>query len=155
MDTLIDLIERGGVFSDISGSTPLEILSNLIKTIELPAKINRDALLKAVLERENLMSTSVGKGIALPHPRNPIISDPSDQFVVIAFLKQRTDWKALDGVPVHTLILIVSASAKLHLRTLSMINFFCQEESFRELLQNRASKEEIITVIKSAESTWM
>jgi PTS system nitrogen regulatory IIA component len=100
------------------------------------------------------MSTAVGHGISLPHPRNPLITDTHEQFVAIAFPKRNVDWSALDGAPVHTVILIVSASAKLHLRTLSQINFFCQQESFRALLENRASREEIIKVIGDAEEAW-
>jgi len=152
--SLIKLIENGGVFSDIQGTTPLEILTNLVKVIKIPDGINRDELLKAVLERETLMPTAVGKGIALPHPRNPIITNPDDQFIIIGFLKYRIDWKALDGKPVHSIFLIVSSSAKLHLHTLSRINFFCQEESFRSLLESRASKEKIIQVIEETEIAW-
>jgi PTS system nitrogen regulatory IIA component len=64
------------------------------------------------------------------------------------------DWKALDGKPVHTALLIVSASAKLHLHTLSRINFFCQQEGFRELLERRADLEEITKTIREAEAAW-
>jgi PTS system nitrogen regulatory IIA component len=151
---LIQLIEQGGVVSDIPGATPLEVLTNLIKTVMLPPEISREVLVQAVLEREALMSTAVGHGIALPHPRNPIIANPQDQFVVIGFLRRQVDWKALDGKPVHTALLIVSSSAKLHLHTLSRINFFCQQESFRELLQNRVSRQRIIEVIQEAERAW-
>jgi PTS system nitrogen regulatory IIA component len=51
-------------------------------------------------------------------------------------------------------ILIVSASAKLHLQTLSQINFLCQQESFRELLKKRSSLAEICGAIEEAEKAW-
>jgi PTS system nitrogen regulatory IIA component len=153
-NSLIQLIERGGLFPDISGASPLEVLTHLIQLIPLPVMINRQDLLKAVLEREALMPTGIGHGIALPHPRNPLITDPQDQFLVIGFLQQPVDWKALDSKPVHTLLLMVSASAKLHLHSLSRINFFCQQESFRDLLQSRSSQQRIIDVIRETESTW-
>ncbi|MDR2486320.1 MAG: PTS sugar transporter subunit IIA [Treponema sp.] len=151
---LIQLIKRGGVFSDLPGANPLEVLTGLIQTVPLPDGISREGLLKAVLEREALMPTAIGNGIALPHPRNPIITGPQDQFVVIGFPRQQVDWKALDGKPVHTLLLIVSSSAKLHLRTLSQISFFCHQETFRDLLQKQASQQHIIDVIQEAEGAW-
>ncbi|MDR3342982.1 MAG: PTS sugar transporter subunit IIA [Treponema sp.] len=151
---LITLIEQGKICQGIPGTTPLEVLTNIFHAIPVPAPVNRDVLLKAVLEREALMPTAIGHGIALPHPRNPLIIDPTEQFVTIAFLQQPVDWKALDGNPVCTLLLIVSASAKLHLHTLARINFFCQQGSFRELLENRASQGEIIAFIRKAEAAW-
>jgi PTS system nitrogen regulatory IIA component len=112
------------------------------------------ALLKAVLEREALMSTAVGSGIALPHPRQPFITDPAEQFVTVAYTEQGLNWQALDGKPVHTVILIISASAKMHLHTLSWINFFCRQESFRAQLENRAPAADILKTIEETERTW-
>jgi PTS system nitrogen regulatory IIA component len=151
---LIQLIERGGIFFNVPGSTPAEVLCGLIKELTLPAGINREQLLQAVLEREALMSTAVGHGIALPHPRNSIVSGAQDECVAVGFLSRAVDWRALDREAVHTVLLIVSASAKSHLHTLSRINFFCHQESFRELLRNRASLQRISEVIRAAENAW-
>ena len=151
---LIELIKRGGGFRTIPGAGPQELLANLIGVIDLPPSVDRAALLSAVLEREALMTTAVGNGIALPHPRNPLLTESAEQFVTLAFTEQGLQWEALDGKPVHTVILIVSASAKLHLHTLSRLNFFCQQESFRVQLENRASPEEILKTIEETERTW-
>lgn len=151
---LIQLIEKAGVFPDLPGTVPAEVLSSLIAIMPLPESLNRGALLQAVLEREALMSTAVGYGIALPHPRNPIIASPHDQCAAVGYLRRPVDWKALDRRPVHTVLLIVSSSAKAHLHTLSSITFFCQQESFRELLQNRAPQQQIIDAIREAEKAW-
>jgi PTS system nitrogen regulatory IIA component len=178
---LIDLITRGGVLYQVPGTTPKEVITGIVETIRLPeallaeppasappvaggskpagplvkpTKAERSRLLDAVLEREALMSTAVGHGIALPHPRNPLITDRDDQFVTIAFLKEPVDWHSLDGEPVRTAILIISASPKLHLNTLSRLNFFCQQERFRALLAACAPQEEIIDVIRTAEAAW-
>ena len=150
---LIPLIKRGGIVSGVPGTNPGEVLAQVIGAIHSPA-IDRGWLLSAVLEREALMSTAIGRGIALPHPRNPPVTAPDDQFITIAFLENPVDWNSLDGAPVHTAILIVSASPKLHLRSLSQLNFFCHQDNFRALLENRASPEEIIAVIQSSEQTW-
>lgn len=153
-ESLAVLVEQGGIFYDVPGTSPEKILAELIA--RLPGEIVplRDVLLKAVLEREALMSTGIGRGIALPHPRNPVITDENKQFVAIAFPRIPVDWKALDANAVHTVLLIVSASARLHLHTLSKVNFLCRQEEFLELLQKRASREAIITAIGEAEKTW-
>jgi PTS system nitrogen regulatory IIA component len=157
-ETLFTLINRGGVYYRVPGSGVRELLGNLIGGLELPpeldAAIDRERLLKAALEREELMTTAVGRGIALPHPRNPLITDSARQFVALAFPEQPVNWNALDGEKVHTAIFIVSASPKLHLRTLSRINYFCQQETFRGILARRAPREEIIRVIAESEQAW-
>jgi PTS system nitrogen regulatory IIA component len=130
------------------------LLKNLIGTIDIPPSVDRKTLLNAVLEREALMSTAIGNGIALPHPRHPLLTESSDQFVTIAYTEQGLQWEALDGSPVHTVILIVSASARMHLHTLSRINFFCQQESFRVQLRNRVPAAEILKNIEEIERTW-
>jgi PTS system nitrogen regulatory IIA component len=151
---LVNLIQRGGVFHHIRGNTPGEVLKTLINSLPILPSIDREQLLETILEREALMSTAIGKGIALPHPRTPLITDPNEQRVVIAFPDQEVDWNALDGEAVHTVMLIVSASTKLHLHTLSEINFLCRQEKFYALLKNRSSMEEIIHAVKSTEQTW-
>ena len=163
-----ELIENGGVYYDVEGSSPRETLGSLINALALKGEVccfGNDIppsgncvpqllLLQAVMEREALMSTSIGYGIAIPHPRNPLIDNPKGQFASLAFLKQPVDWNSIDRKPVDTLLLVVSASAKMHLRTLSKITFFSREEKFQKLLKERAPKEEIIKYIKDTEGEW-
>ena len=149
---LAELISRGGVYKGVKGSTPREALTALIDA--LPSSLREARLLEAVLEREALMSTGIGGGIALPHPRNPLVQSESEQFAALAFLERAVDWNSLDGEKVDTLLLIVSSSAKLHLQTLSVINYFCRQENFCRLLRERAAGEEIISFINEAEKNW-
>jgi PTS system nitrogen regulatory IIA component len=151
---LADLIEKGGVYYRIPGNSPEEVLAALIGSLKTSFPVSGEELLRACLEREALMSTSVGGGIALPHPRNPMAADGDSQFAALGFLEHPVDWSALDAKPVDTIFFIVSASAKLHLHTLSRINFFCQDDAFLALLKNRASGEAIIKYIKETEQDW-
>jgi PTS system nitrogen regulatory IIA component len=158
--SLAELIERGGVLYNVLGNSPQEILTGIINTVPVPLSIDnalsidKGGLLKAVLEREALMSTGIGKGIALPHPRNPVIRDGEQQFVTIAFPARPVDWNALDGKPVHTIMLIAAASAKEHLHILSKLNFLSQQENFYHLLRAGASRDEITGFIREAERAW-
>ena len=159
---LDELITKGGIYRGVRGSTPREVLAELIGVLspsmsvgKMPAATMPAAkLLEAVLEREALMSTGIGGGIALPHPRNPIFLSESDQYTALAFLERPVSWNSLDGEQVDTLFLIVSASAKQHLQTLSEINYFCRMENFHRLLKKRASLEELLSFIKETEKNW-
>ncbi len=153
-NSLIKILDRGGIFYNIPGTSVKEVMNNFTAMIHLPPELDKEALLKAVLEREQLMSTGIGNGIALPHPRNPLLEKTEHQSIFIGFPENNIDWKALDGKPIHTVILIVSASPKLHLHTLSKVSFLCREESFLQLLQNRSSAEQLRKAIQEAEAAW-
>ncbi|MDR2159284.1 MAG: PTS sugar transporter subunit IIA [Treponema sp.] len=151
---LADLVARGGIHYDVEGNSPRELLTGLIARISLPPYIEKERLLAAMLEREELMPTGIGDGIALPHPRNPVVDRGDRQFVSVAFPARPVPWNALDGKAVHTVILIVSASPKCHLYTLSKINFLCKQDRFYALLEERAAAETIIAAIGEAERAW-
>ena len=153
-EELADLVDRGGIYYDVEGDSPQELLTGIINHISLPPYIEKERLLKAMLEREDLMPTGIGDGIALPHPRNPVVDRGDRQFVSVVFPARPVPWNALDGKAVHTAILIVSASPKCHLYTLSKINFLCKQERFYALLEGHAAAEKIITAIREAERAW-
>ena len=155
-DTLAQLIERGGIYYDVSGSTRKEIIANVIDGLQdnlLPNK--KEALFQAVMEREALISTGMENGIALPHPRTPMLEADEKPFAVISFpLSAVSDWPTPDNNKVNAVFLIVSKSPKQHLGVMSRISFLCQQEKFYKLLSARASKDKIIAEIKKAETEW-
>ena len=153
-ESLADIIERGGLYRDISGVSPVEVITNLIGSLPILPSVPADTMLGAVLERETLMPTGIGRGIALPHPRNPFIPPDGEQFISIAYLKNPVDWKSLDGEKVDTLILIISASAKQHLGALSKINFLCRQDSFLRMFREKAGMDDLLAYIREAEKQW-
>jgi PTS system nitrogen regulatory IIA component len=156
--SLAELVERGGVYYNVFGANPKELLATAIGLLP-PSSIDPQDLYREILEREALVSTAIGRGIALPHPRNPmskegVSSGEGEPFVTIIFPVQPLDWNAPDGAKVHTVILIVSSSAKQHLDTLSKINFLCKQEKFYSLIKARFPEEQIVAAIREAETKW-
>lgn len=149
-----NLIVNGGIHYDILGATVQEVLHNAIAAVPTPARISKEDIFAALLNREEMMSTAIGRGIAIPHPRNPIITDIEDASVSLCFLKTPLDFGALDGLPVHTLFVLLTASPRRHLEVLSKISYLCQLDDFLQLLQKRASAADIISFIKAKESAW-
>ncbi|MDR2716668.1 MAG: PTS sugar transporter subunit IIA [Treponema sp.] len=159
--SLASLVERGGIYYNVSGSNPQELLAGVIELLPPVPSLDPKELYREILEREALMSTGVGRGIALPHPRNPLLGEEGggatkggDPLVSVIFPIQPLDWNTHDGSKVHTVFLIVSSSAKQHLNTLSKINFLCQQEKFYSLIKARSSQEDIIAAIREAEASW-
>jgi PTS system nitrogen regulatory IIA component len=152
-DSLAQLVKRGGIYYDISGSSKEEVVSKIIEKISMPLP-KRAALLQAVMEREALISTGIEKGIAIPHPRTPMLDENEEPFVAIAFPSQKLNWETPDNSEVHTVFLIVSKSPKQHTDVLSKINYLCQQEIFYALISTRTSKDKIISAIEEAEKFW-
>ncbi len=148
------LISSGGIHYDIPGATVPEVLHNAIAALRGPANISREEIFAALLNREALMSTAIGRGIAIPHPRNPIITDIEDASVSLCFLKEPLDFGALDGLPVHTLFVLLTPNPRRHLEVLSKISYLCQMGDFLQLLQKRAPASEIIDFIRVREQAW-
>jgi nitrogen PTS system EIIA component len=101
-----------------------------------------------------LMPTAIGKGIAIPHPRNPIITDLKNASVSICCLESPIDFGSLDNQPVHTLFILLTATPKMHLEVLSKISYLCQDESFLLLLKEQSSKEIILEYVRKRELDW-
>jgi len=154
--SLAALVERGGVYYDVPGANPKELIDSVIGLMPPIESVTPEELRRQIMEREALVSTGIGHGIALPHPRNPALgSSNAPPLVAIAFPVMPIDWNTQDGSKVHTVFLIISASAKQHLNTLSKINFLCQKEKFHSLIEARVSKKEIVAAIKEAENSWV
>lgn len=148
------LVRSGGIHYDIPGATVPEVLHNAIAAVPTPLHISKDEILAALLNREEMMSTAVGRGIAIPHPRNPIITDIEDASVSICFLKHPLDFGALDGLPVHTLFVLLTANPRRHLEVLTKISYLCQVADFLQLLQKRAAFADILDFIQAKETAW-
>ena len=148
------LITNGGIHYDIPGATVQEVLHSAITAAPTPAGISKEDIFAALLNREELMSTAIGRGIAIPHPRNPIITNIEDASVSLCFLQTPLDFRALDGLPVHTLFVLLTANPRRHLEVLSKISYLCQLDDFLLLLQKRSSAADIISFITAKESAW-
>jgi nitrogen PTS system EIIA component len=152
--SLAELIERGGVYYNVAGANPVEALNEATKAMSLPKGLDRESLLTAILEREALMPTALGHGVAIPHPRNSMLTDSGSQRVAVFFLKTPVAYNALDRKPVSILFLILSSDAKSHLATLAAISHLCQSQDFLDFLAKRPSKTELVERLTAVEAGW-
>lgn len=145
-------LSLGGVHRDVAGATREEVLASVARLPGIPETIDRDVLLRLLLEREALASTGVGGGIALPHPREPLVVEIDEPRVLLGSLARPIDFRAPDGAPVSTLFLILSPGVRSHLDLLSRLAFALQDPAFRRLLDDRAPEEALLLHLRSIES---
>ena len=145
------LIKSGGILFDVDGNTTDEIYQNVIDLIKLPDSFDSKGIYNALCAREKIMSTAVGNGIAIPHSRTPIIKNPDDQRIYIAYLKNPIDMKAPDGIKVHTLFFVLTQNTQDHRNVLSALATVFRDVSFRKLLEAKTNEEEILNAIQQIE----
>ncbi|RJP73093.1 MAG: helix-turn-helix domain-containing protein [Ignavibacteriales bacterium] len=152
--SLLTLIERGGIISGIPGKDVKEILTNAIDKVLTPSGLSKEEILQALLSREELMPTAIGRGIAIPHPRTPIVTNPNNASVSICYLAEPINFNALDAQPVHTLFILLTASPRMHLDVLSKISHLCQSDFFLTMMRERSSLESILEFVRVKEKEW-
>lgn len=152
LPTLTDALRAGSVFYDVKGSTNDEVLKSIVDRLSLPPEADRQYLYQILVAREALGSTGIGKGIAIPHVRNPVVLQVSEPSVTLSFLEKPIDFKAVDGIPVSILFTIISPTVRSHLHLLSRIAFVLRDPAVQEVLARRSDPDEIMTAIARAES---
>lgn len=148
---LSDALEAGGIFYRISGSTRDQVLADIVTHLRLSDGIDRNKLLNLLVVRENLCSTGIGNGIALPHLRNPGILPITRATVTLCFLEKKIDFHALDGLTVDVLFTIMAPDLPAHLHLYSRLNYLLQRPALRNLLDPPGGRDEILTTLRAEE----
>lgn len=148
---LFRALNNGDVFSDIEGSTKFEIIRNTMKRLAPQLRLDAEVLTELFMDRENLMSTAVGNGFAIPHARDFLLHGHRD-VVAVVFLQTPINYDALDGKPVHTLFFLFASDDKRHLALLSKIAHLTSASGVKEALMEQPSKPELLEIIKELES---
>lgn len=138
---------RGGLIAAVEGGDPAAVLRDLVRRAPLTGCTDRDALHAQLVARESLGSTGLGHGVALPHPRTPNPAFAAEPTVVLGRLAAPVDWKAVDGSPVHSVLLLLSPTPTQHLKVLSRAAFLLRDDAFCTLLSGDPSEAEILRAI--------
>lgn len=150
---IVGLLDKSTVIPDLKASSKKEVLNELISS--LASKVDGeelDAIHRAVFEREKIMSTGVGKGLAIPHGK---ASGIRDNYAAFALLDSPVEYEAIDGQPVTMVFLLVGpqSSNSFHIKMLSRISRLMNNSEFRMELNDCQSAEEILEVFKREEET--
>ena len=144
---LSDILDQNNIITAIKASNKNGVIEELVEVmVENHSYLQKDELIKVLLERERLGSTGIGDGVAIPHGKFPGISEP-----IISFgnSEKALDFDTMDGQPAHLFFLLVAPedSASIHLKALARIAKILKNDSFRKQLMEASTREEIYQVI--------
>ena len=87
LPTFPEALQTGGIFYRIAGSDKEAALRSVVEVVRLPDEVDREFLVQVLLAREQLASTGIGDGIAIPHARNPVVQHLAKPMVALCFLE--------------------------------------------------------------------
>ncbi|MBI9109153.1 MAG: PTS sugar transporter subunit IIA [Spirochaetales bacterium] len=147
---LHECLAKGGIYYHISGSTRKEVLDSVVNVINLPEDVDRGFIADALIARENLGTTAIGNGMAIPHVRNPIIFHLQNPLVGLCFLDEPIDFKAPDGRLVDTLFTIITSNIHDHLYILSRLTYTLSIPELRKEIVSTRNRQSIINTFINA-----
>ncbi|TDT69848.1 PTS system IIA component (Fru family) [Hypnocyclicus thermotrophus] len=123
----------------------IEVLSE--KAEEIGCISSKDEFKEAILEREGLVSTGIGFGIAMPHAK---LENISEFFMIIGINKKGIDWDAIDRKPVVAVFLIGGPSnqQKKYLQIIAKLMLLIKNSERREKLLNAKEEKEIVEIFQ-------
>jgi len=150
---IIDLISREAISVDLKASRKEEVISELVSLLVGSGdvkKSGKDEILKSLKEREDLGSTGIGKGVAIPHAKCPSVKK---MIAAFGISKTGIDFKSLDGEPTYIFLLLIAPGETPgpHLKALAKIARLLDDKFIRERLRSAKNPAEIVRIIKDEE----
>lgn len=146
-----DFLKLEGIQSQIAAKDKRDLIEKMVDILSSTNKLSfRGQILTAVLEREALMSTGVGKGVAIPHGKVDCINQVMG---CLAIIKPSIDFGSPDGLPVEIVILLMASTKETgpHIRALAHISRVLQDEDVRLALLNAKTPKDILDVLEEKE----
>jgi PTS system fructose-specific IIC component len=149
-----ELLDLKNILTEFKSEDKNDVINELVDLLKDDERIvDLEEIRKCVFEREEKMSTGVGKGFAIPHGKTNSVTD-----ILAAFGKSKTpiEYNSLDGEPVHLVFLLIGKENLLakHIKLLSRISRLMNNEEFRKRLVQAESKDAILKIFQEEEQSY-
>jgi nitrogen PTS system EIIA component len=147
---LREFFDRDAIDLDLQGASKDEILKELIRLLKIDEK-SEGILFKMLKRRENLGSTGIGRGIAIPHCRSLVVSQ-----LRVAYGRKGAgvDFNAIDNQPVYNFFLIVAPPLEVsnqYLPVLGKLAQFAKEKDVTARLRDLRSADEFLKMVEQSD----
>lgn len=150
---LSEAIAPAGINLNLRGHSRDEVLEELVNQVPQIAQQPeaRQTLLRALREREELHSTGIGDGVALPHARNALVGLVDKPAIVVGRHPQGIPYGSIDGVPAKLFFLLIAPTVTQHLAVLARISRLLRDPKVRQDLLAADSPKKMLALIRDAE----
>ena len=150
---LSDFVVREAILVDLQATSKEAAIREIVGSLATAGRLDAadtDGVARAILNREELGSTGIGQGVAVPHTRHP----KADRLIgTVAISRRGVDFAALDGDPVDIFFLLVSPPNQPgdHLRALENISRHLKDDKFVSFLRQAKTHEQVIGILDEAD----
>ena len=151
---LFSLLKSDTILTNVEVKNKKKLISVLVDSLEDELGVENIPKIKdAVWEREQIMSTGVGKGLAIPHCKTKVVDE---NFGAFAVLKEPLDFNSIDNQPVRLVFLLVGPDEKnsLHIKLLSRISRLMNSGTFRDKVLSCENSKEVLDAFQQEEEKY-
>lgn len=151
---LNEFVVSDAIIPDLQAASKEDAIRAMVASLKSSGVIpeaDEEGIVSAILKREELGSTGIGNGVAVPHTKHPSV----DRLVAtVALSKSGVDFASLDGEDVFILFLLVSPPDRPgdHLRGLENISRHLRDQTFCSFLRQSSTQKDIIELLDEADS---
>ena len=143
---ITDFLSRETIVPALASRDKNAALEEMAEYLGATHHLDRNKVLKVLLERERISTTAIGEGVAIPHGK---LNGVERVVGVFARSPEGIDFASLDGAPTHLFFVLVAPenAAADHLKALARISRLLKDEVFRRRLMAGQSSQELYTII--------
>ncbi len=149
-----DFVSAGSIKAGLETDTKEEVIAELVTALVATGQIreeDNDSILKAIMKREELGSTGIGRGVAVPHTKHPSVER---LVATVGVSREGIDFNSLDGEKVQLFFLLISPPDQPgdHLRALENISRQLRDDTFCRFLKQSKTTEDIQQLLEEADN---
>jgi mannitol/fructose-specific phosphotransferase system IIA component (Ntr-type) len=148
-----DFVVRDAILPEVAASTKETAIREMVESLRAAGYFkggDPEDIVRAILKRELLGSTGIGRGVAIPHTKHNSV----DRLIgTVALSRSGIPFDSLDGEPVHILVLLVSPQDRPgdHLRALENVSRCLRDDGFVRCLRQATNRDIIWGLIQEAD----
>ncbi|MCA9028512.1 MAG: PTS sugar transporter subunit IIA [Planctomycetaceae bacterium] len=150
---LAEFVIEDAIITDLTANSKENAIREMVKSLCEAGRFateNEENIVAAIMKREELGSTGIGRGIAVPHTKHPSV----DSLVAtIAIAREGVEFQSLDGEDVHILFLLISPPDRPgdHLRGLEGISRHLKNDDFCNFLRQSKTAADVMELLREAD----
>jgi PTS system nitrogen regulatory IIA component len=148
-----DFVVREAIIPELPATNKEGVIRAMVESLRAAGQFrgaDLEDIIRAILKREFLGSTGIGRGVAIPHTKHNSV----ERLVgTVAISHKGIAFDSLDGEPVHVFVLLISPQDRPgdHLRALENVSRSLRDDNFVRALRGANTREEIIALLDRAE----
>lgn len=149
-----DFVSADAIRADLQAEDKEGVIREMVSALVEAGQVSQDdyeSIVKAILKREELGSTGIGRGVAVPHTKHPTVQR---LIGTVGVSHEGVDFDSLDGEKVQLFFLLVSPPDRPgdHLRALENISRQLRDDTFCKFLKESKSAEAISQLLEEADN---